>query len=462
MKKIRKSIIAISCAALMSFGLFACSDEVSAYEIAVKNGFVGTEQEWLRSLHGADGADGEDLDMSDLYETAKNEYGYQGSYLDFCKELGIEAQLNNDTQTIAKNITSVVSICCGFSKSAGGPLNKTEYYMSAGSGVIVDLNENAGTAYVVTNYHVIYDADSNEKGISNSIYLYTYGAYNRFVPGTGDEYGDGLKATYVGGAMQYDIAILKVEGSEFLKNAAQKDTVNAAELGDSEKIKEGEVVFAIGNPDAAGIAVTEGVISVESEYITMSSTDGSNRTVDYRVMRTDAAINSGNSGGALFNIQGDLIGIVNAKNVSTGVDNVGYALPSTQVKNLVDNIWENKMIFEDSGNGAYVATLGIVVTTTNSNAYFDEHGALRIYEELSVSKLVNSGAAYKMLAVGDVIKGIQVRNGEWVTFTRQYQLLDQLLIVRKGDKVKLKILRDGTEKVIEVLFDKDSHFTQYS
>ena len=120
------------------------------------------------------------------------------------------------------------------------------------------------------------------------------------------------------------------------------------------------------------------------------------------------------------------------------------------------------MIFEDSGNGAYVATLGIVVTTTNSNAYFDEHGALRIYEELSVSKLATSGAAYKMLAVGDIIKGIQVRDGEWVEFTRQYQLLDQLLTVRKGDQVKLKILRDGTEKIIEVLFDKGSHFTQYN
>ena len=271
-------------------------------------------------------------------------------------------------------------------------------------------------------------------------------------------YGDGILATYVGGAMNYDIAVLKIENSDYIKEYP----ISQVDLGDSDSVRVGEKVYAIGNPDAAGIAVTEGVISVESEYITMSSTDGSNRTVDYRVMRTDAAINSGNSGGALFNIQGDLIGIVNAKNVSTGVDNVGYALPSTQVKNLVDNICENKMIFEDSGNGAYVATLGIVVTTTNSNAYFDEHGALRIYEELSVSKLATSGAAYKMLAVGDIIKGIQVRDGEWVEFTRQYQLLDQLLTVRKGDQVKLKILRDGTEKIIEVLFDKDSHFTQYN
>ena len=459
MKKIRKSIIAISCATLMSFGLFACSDEVSAYEIAVKNGFVGTEQEWLRSLHGADGEDGEDLDMSDLYETAKNEYGFQGSYLDFCKELGIEAQLNNDTQTIAKNITSVVSICCGFSKSAGGPLNKTEYYMSAGSGVIVDLNENAGTAYVVTNYHVIYDADSNEKGISNSIYLYTYGAYNRFVPGTGDEYGDGLKATYVGGAMQYDIAILKVEGSEFLKNAAAKDTVNAAEFGDSETIREGESVFAIGNPDAAGISVTSGVVSVKSEYISMYLADGGSAT-DFRVIRTDAAINHGNSGGALFNAKGELIGITNAKNVSEDVDNMGYALPITQVKYLCQNIWANG---GQTNKGVVKrAMLGVMVSTSASEAKLTADGHLEIYEKFGVYQAAGAGsAAYNKLIENDVFKYMIVNDGERVDFTRQYQLNDMLLTVKKGDTVVIGFERGGAPMEATIVYNKDAYFTVY-
>lgn len=476
MKKIVKSIMATLCAVMLLGSLTACQAE-SAYDLAVKNGFKGTETEWLESLHGSDGQngrDGKDVTAKDLYETAQ-ENGFTGSFLDFCQNvLQIEVKTDNDLNQIAQNITSVVSIYCGFSRTIyygglgglggiiGGMPTK-EYYASAGSGVVLELDKEKGDALIVTNYHVIYDAKSEqENGISESIYLYPYGAYNAFslqtTGGYADTYGDGILATYVGGAMNYDIAVLKIENSDYIKEYP----ISQVDLGDSDSVRVGEKVYAIGNPDAAGIAVTEGAISVESEYITMRSTDGSNRTVDYRVMRTDAAINSGNSGGALFNIQGELIGVVNAKNVSTGVDNVGYALPSTQVMNLVDNICDNKKIFEESGNGAYVADLGAVVTTTHSNAYFDEDGALRIYEELSVSKLVNSGAAYKMLAVGDVIKGIQVRNGEWVTFTRQYQLLDQLLIVRKGDKVKLKILRDGTEKVIEVLFDKDSHFTQYS
>ena len=459
MKKIRKNIVAVFCAAIAALGLVACSDEVSAYEIAVKNGFVGTEEEWLLSLHGADGKDAADLDIYDLYETAKNKEGYTGSYLDFCKELGIEAQLNNDTKTLAKNITSVVSIYCGFSKSAGGYLNKTEYYISAGSGVIVDLNENAGTAYVITNYHVLYDGDSNEKGISDCIYLYSYGAYNRFSPQTGDEYGDGMKATYVGGAMQYDIAILKVEGSEFLKTAAKEKTVTAATLGDSEKIKEGEAVFAIGNPDGAGISITSGVVSVKSEYISMYLADGASAT-DFRVIRTDAAINHGNSGGALFNAKGELVGITNAKNASEEVDNMGYALPITQVKYLCKNIWNNG---GQSDKGVVKrAMLGVMVSNSDSWAERTEDGHLEIHETFGVHQAAAAGAAaYNKLIENDVFKYIVINDGEKVNFTRQYQLNDLLLSVCKGDTVIIGFERDGELMQTTIKYDKDAYFTVY-
>jgi S1-C subfamily serine protease len=139
---------------------------------------------------------------------------------------------------------------------------------------------------------------------------------------------------------------------------------------------------------------------------------------------------------------------------------MGYALPSTQVRNLCKNILDNNELYGDGS--ARVATLGIIVSITDSKAYFDDKGALRIRETVTVAEIRAKGAATQILAVGDSLNAIKVRDRDWFTFTRQYQLLDQLLIVRKGDKVKLKILRDGTEKVIEVLFDKDSHFTQYS
>lgn len=458
MKKMVKSLIAALCATTVLMGAAACG--TSAYDVAVKNGYKGTETEWLATLQGTNGQDGSDLTAQDIYETAvKN--GYEGTYLEFCENvLKVDLREDNDVDTIAKNVTSVVSIYCGFSRATRiNPWTvQTEYYPTAGAGVIVHLDKETGDALIVTNYHVIYDPESDSPtGISDSIYLYTYGAYNAF---GGSQYstpyadtkGDGMKATYVGGAMEYDIAVLKVSGSEHLKNCL----VSAAEYSTTGDVQVGEKVFAIGNPDGAGIAATEGIISVESEYIQMSSTDGSSNVVQYRVMRTDAAINSGNSGGALFNAQGELIGITNAKNAASTVDNMGYALPISQVKNLVQNILDNR-----AEGCARVALLGIMVQTVASKAYYDEQGRLKIAEEFEIAS-VNQGAASGKLKVGDKIKAIQINQGEWVNFTRQYQLIDQLLCVRKGDSVTLKLVdSNGMERQETVLFNQDSYFVKY-
>ncbi len=457
MKKIAKCLLMGLCLTTILTGVAACGK--TAYDVAVKNGFQGTEQEWLATLKGTDGKDGSGVTAKDIYETAVAN-GYEGTYLQFCQEvLKVDLRENNDVDTVARNMTSVVSIYCGFSQTVrSNPwTTQTRYYPTAGAGVIIDLNQETGDALIVTNYHVIYDASSSQpNGISDSIYLYTYGAYNAF---TGSEYttpyadtkGDGMKATYVGGAMEYDIAILSVTGSEHLKTCV----VSEATLASSDEVQVGEKVFAIGNPDGAGIAVTEGIISVESEYIQMSATDGSSTVVDYRVMRTDAAINSGNSGGALFNANGDLIGITNAKNASSQVDNMGYALPITQVKNLADNIMDNRM-----ENCARVAMLGIMVQTVDSKAYYDEFGRLKIQEVIEVAA-VNDGAAKGKLQTGDKIKGIKINDGAWVSFTRQYQLLDQLLCVRKNDTVTLKLTdSNGNEREETIVYNQDSYFVK--
>ena len=456
MKRILKNILLVGALTAVVCGAASCSAG-TAYELAVKNGFTGTEAEWLQSLHGANGQDGEDVTAADLYAEAQKN-GFTGTYIEFCQSvLQVGVNEDNDTDTIAKNVTSVVSIYCGFSQTVGGGMwgnAQSKYYSAAGSGVIIDLNKEAGNALIVTNYHVIYDSSGTTKEISDMIYLYTYGALNRFSPDTGDEYGDGMRATYIGGAMDYDIALLKIEGSEYLKNSLATE----AKFVNSDDICLGEKVFAIGNPDGAGIAVTGGIISVESEYITMSSTDGKG-SVDYRVMRTDAAINHGNSGGALFNAKGELIGITNAKNVDTDVDNMGYALPSTQVKNLCDNILAN----QTNGVGLVkVARFGIEVTSSASTPYYDANGNLRIREEFMVAKIISANsAAYNILKVGDVFESMSINDGEWIELKRQYQINDLLLTVRKGDVVKLKIKRDGSEKTVSVNFDKDNYFEVY-
>lgn len=246
MKRICKAFIAAGCAIVTVFGFAACDFGVnapkSAYQVAVENGFTGTEQEWLNSLKGSNGSDGSDLDIEEIYNAAvKN--GYTGTFLEFLKEyLSVDVSENNNTDTIAHNMMSVVSVYCGFTVTTkigggffGGGTTQTSIVSSAGSGVIVGLNKEAGNAYVVTNYHVVYDADS-DTGISESIYLYLYGDMNTFDTSLGKDQENGIRATYVGGAMNYDIALLEVSGSSVL----MESEAEAAEIGDSDSLSAGE------------------------------------------------------------------------------------------------------------------------------------------------------------------------------------------------------------------------------
>ena len=461
MKKFWKGAISVFCAATLSLSLASCQKEyISAYDIAVKYGFQGTEQEWVLSLQGKNGEDATSLTFEELYDTAKKA-GYTGSLLDFCLDVGVDViEKDNDTAQIAQGVTSVVSITCAFDKnvkSGWGQSTTSEYYgASAGSGVVIDINKEAGSAYIVTNYHVVYDDECNtENHIANRIYLYAYGGLNLFDSKTGyDTTGDYMEATYVGGAMDYDIALLKVVGSEVLKDSV----LQAAKVGSSDDVRIGEKSYVIGNPEGAGIAVTSGAISVASEYITMTSTDNK-RYVDYRVIRTDAAVNGGNSGGALYNAKGELIGIVNAKSVGEDMDNMGYALPITQVKEICKNLWDN-------GGVVKRAMLGVIVATEDSDVSFDENGDLVTTETFVISSAATAGAAaYGKLKVGDIFRYIQINGGEKVYFTRQYQLHDQLLTVRKGDKVVLGMTRQDNnvgDIEVEIVYDSDAYFTTYA
>ena len=114
-----KTIVCALCGVIAAFSLASCNlqgEVINAYDIAVKNGFTGTEKEWLLSLNGKDGKDGEDgkdVTVDQLFTAAKAE-GFEGTKLDFIKHLVAEYNANNETTTIAKTVTSVVSIFCGF------------------------------------------------------------------------------------------------------------------------------------------------------------------------------------------------------------------------------------------------------------------------------------------------------------------------------------------------------------
>lgn len=449
MNKIFKKIIAGVSALLITFSLAGCDlfsgedNVVDAYEIAVAEGFKGTRKEWLQSLKGADGEKGEDLDLVEIYELAcQGDDPFTGSFNEFLKEyFSVTVQEDNDTDMLAKNMSSVVSVQCGFIETSyvGGSA-KESVSSSAGSGVILDIDKTNGNATIITNYHVVYNADAdNSTGIADYIYVYLYGGV---VSTTTLGGGDSIVASYVGGAAEYDIAVLEIAGSELLKNSA----ASAAEVGDSEQAKLGEKVFVMGNAAARGLSVTSGVLSVTSEKINISleikgATINTNQKFTYRVMRTDAPINGGNSGGAMFDASGKLIAIVNAKTVSDDVDNMGYAIPINNAYAVYQNILDN--------NGTLkLVDMGVSLAVKSASSYIDTDGSIKIKETVVVDGVSFASVGYNQFKTGDQILSF-TKGGETKVIMRAHEFDDFLLTLRAGDSFSVKVLRGGAFGSIE-------------
>ncbi len=448
----KKGFLAGILALLTTFSMTACGDfwfgktPLSAYEIAVKNGYTGTETEWLESLRGRDGIDGEDgkataPTIEEIYESWL-EAGNNGSFNDFLLEY---LQVNLDTEQekiVAENLLSTVSIYCEYDTFEG-------LSYSAGTGVVIDLDKESGDAWIVTNYHVVYNAE--QKGfnkISERISLYLYGSiYGTDANGnfTGE---DRIACSYAGGSLNYDIAVLRVENSEVIKTRH----VKAATIGDSDELQVGEKCLAIGNAGGDGIAVTEGIVSVEREDMDMIGADETT-PVTFSVIRTDAAINPGNSGGGLFNGKGELVGIVNAKSIEENVEGRGYCLPINQVVAVVGNLLDN--------DGEVLrAVLGITVSRQSASAVWRENeGRTYIVEEMIVTEVSKGAAAYQKIQVGDRV--IVARKGEREKkIDRFFHLADFLLGVRLGDTIILTVLRDGVKVDVDIHMDKVGYFTK--
>ena len=385
----------------------------------------GTEQN-LGVVVGKDGSDGAD--------------GKDGS-------LVIDGNESSVSVASAKGLRSAVSIVCNFQATVqqggwrpGYGSTTTKDYSSAGSGVIYQLNKDEGDAFIITNYHVVYDASSNtENGISRDISVYLYGSASE---------ENAIKATYVGGSIYYDIAVLRVEDSELLKNS------NACQIdiSDSDKVAVGDSAIAIGNAKGYGISVSSGIVSVDSEYITMTAADGRTE-VSFRVMRVDTAVNSGNSGGGLFDGQGNLIGIVNAKIVDEGVENIGYAIPANVAVSIADNIID--YCFGTDTERVQRALIGITVNATDSKAVYNtETGCIGIQETVSVYEVSKGSLADGVLQKGDVLLSATL-NGQKTEITRQYHVIDMMLDVRVGDVVVLDILRGSEKSTVQITITED-------
>lgn len=467
MKKTRAILIVICIFALMlaicscDMSSFRGENGLSAYEIAVKNGFQGSEQEWLDSLKGetvfipvetetetesvlGSEVESEQESESSVPKDEESEHicttiieqttiNQEITQEIINNEITIQGEAIDVTAAVNKGLLSAVSIVCNFVSGGSTPLEPAHTYSAAGAGVIYKINDD-GSAFLITNYHVVYDSESNtENKISDDISVYLYGM----------EYVDhDMSATYVGGSMTYDIAILHVAKNDRLDGAIERGTVKAATLAKDE-VTTGETVIAIGNPEASGVSATAGIVSVDSEEIEMNAAD-EQTSVTFRVIRTDAPINGGNSGGGLYNTRGELVGIVNAKVISTDIDNIGYAIPLSVARAVSENIIYN--CYGKDNENVLRPLLGVMVLLEEKWTQLDPETGLLVKHEISVISSINEGSlAYGTdgtdgLMVGDIIKSIKV--GDTVTeVTRQYHVIDTVLGTRVGDVLEITIIR---------------------
>ena len=243
--------------------------------------------------------------------------------------------------------------------------------------------------------------------------------------------------------MNFDIAVLEVKSSDVLRES----NAMAAEFADSNDVSILDTAIAIGNPRDFGLSATVGAVNVESETIVMTSVDGSSY-ISLRVIRTDAAVNSGNSGGGLFNDKGQIIGIVNAKMSSSSVDNIGYAIPSNVAKYVTDNI-----IFYDkqdkSNDSVKRALIGITVGVESAGTSYDtETGKITRYEVVKVDAIESDSASVGKLYVGDIIRSITV-DGVTYEVKRKFNVVDIMLTARQTSTVVINVERSGESLTVE-------------
>ena len=301
-------------------------------------------------------------------------------------------------EVYAANVNSVVSINVSTTTNVFG---RTTESAASGSGFFLTKD-----GYILTNYHVIDGA--------TSVKVTTYD-------------GATYDAAIVGGDEDYDIAVIKVEGSDF----------QPVLLGDSGKLQIGEAVAAVGNPlGELTFSMSQGIVSCVNRAINVDGTP-------FNMIQVDCSINPGNSGGPLFNSYGEVVGIVSAKYSSysnTTVEGIGFAIPINDVISMVEDIMTNGYVT----NKPYLGISAGTLTATMAQQY-----RYSISEGVFVYSVDEGGAAEKAgLKMGDVITKIGDK-----TITSYEDLVAAKKSYSAGDTATFTIYRDGQTQTVELTFD---------
>ena len=330
----------------------------------------------------------------------------------FTKNVGLSPDVLDFTDAAEKTIHSVVHVKNVSYKTVTNPMleyfygykgGQTQEQVGTGSGVIISED-----GYIVTNNHVIKDASEIEITLNNKK---TY------------------KAKLIGTDSKMDIALLKIDADEKLPYTA---------FGNSDSVKVGEWVLAVGNPYNLTSTVTAGIVSAKARDIGTSGIQS--------FIQTDAAVNPGNSGGALVNTRGDLIGINTMISSMTG-SYVGYsfAVPSNIARKIIEDIMEygnvqRGILGVEGGelNGPVSKELGI----NQTEGFYIKN----------VTK--KSGAEKAGLTKGDIIVKLDSQN-----IATYADLSGYINTKRPNDKVDVTIIRDGSKRTLPVILSKNEFFS---
>lgn len=329
---------------------------------------------------------------------------------------------SNDLVSVQKTSTSSSSSIADTvekaSKAIVGVVNIQEQQMNfngnsedvengTGSGVI--FKKQNGKAYIVTNNHVIEGAQKIEVSLYN---------------------GEKTTATLIGADALTDLAVLEIN---------DKNVSTVLEFGDSSVLRPGDQVLAIGNPLGLDFSrsVTQGIVSATDRSITVTTSAGD---WDLNVIQTDAAINPGNSGGALINTAGQVMGINSLKISESGVEGLGFAIPSNDLVPIINEIIEKGKV-ERPYLGVSLASLDEVPQAYLQNLDQD------INEGAIITQVdPNSAAAKAGLNVEDIIISINGNKIENTSDLRKFLYSE----IKIGDKIKLEVYQDGKLKTVEV------------
>lgn len=333
---------------------------------------------------------------------------------------------SSGSSSSSSNVASVVNEVMPSVVSITSTIQSSNYYgfgtqesEGAGSGFIVAKTKD--NLMIATNNHVVSDATSLTVG---------------FVDDTT------AKATVVGTDSSADLAVISVKIKDIKDSTASK--IKVATLGSSDDLKVGEEVVAIGNALGYGQSVTTGVVSAKNREVSL--TDGT-----MNLLQTDAAINPGNSGGVLINMDGQVVGINNAKLEDTSVEGMGYAIPITTAKTILTDLMNANSV--STKDAAFLGVVGRDINESYSSA-------LGIPSGIYVSQVVSGSPAEKAgISAGDVITKFEGNNVSTMS-----GLKEKLALKKANTKVKITFKRanqNGTyeEKTVTVTLGKKSDFS---